>query len=114
MNILQLDWPEIRKLSLSDAHEIREQAKEMAISLQEKCELDDVLGIDCRRMKSKKHHTQNLLGKINSHIKSLNKAETFTSHKLRKILKEERQAKDLLIAEIKELKLKIKELESAQ
>lgn len=113
-NILQMDWPEIRKLSLDEAQDMRMTAKDMVLSYQSKCEIDDVMGVDCRRLKAKIYYTQQLLGKLNHHIKTINKSNIECQLSLRKKLKEEKAIKHRLIAEIKALKSRISELEKKQ
>lgn len=111
-NILQMDWPKVRKLSLDEAQDMRMTAKDMVLAYQSKCEIDDAMGIDCRRLKAKVYYTQQLLGKLNHHIKTINKADNECKDSLRKQLKEEKAIKQGMVAEIKQLKDRIAELEN--
>lgn len=124
-NILQMDWPKIRKLSLDEAQDMRMTAKDMVLAYQSKCEIDDAMGIDCRRLKAKVYYTQQLLGKLNHHIKTINKADNECKLSLRARLKEQKEIRNAMniemanikkdrlsmISEINQLKAKIKELE---
>ena len=95
-DILQMDWSKIRKLSLDEAHVVRVKAKGILFSYESKNEI---------------YLAQQLLGKLNHHIKTINKADNECKLSLRKQLKEEKAIKQGMVAEIKQLKAKIAELE---
>jgi chromosome segregation ATPase len=124
-DILKMDWPKIRRLTLDESHDVRMAAKDIILSSQSR--IENSAG-DCKAVKAAKadiHKSQQLLGKLNHHIKTINKADNQCKLSLRARLKEQKEARNAMsiemaeikkdrsnmINEINQLKDKIKELE---
>tara|TARA_B100000768_G_scaffold178799_1_gene195234 strand:- start:654 stop:1022 length:369 start_codon:yes stop_codon:yes gene_type:complete len=88
-DILKLDWQEIKKLSLDEAKEMQLVARDILLAT----DVGDEIGL-----------IHSLLGKLNNHIKLINKANHASKKSLASRLKEQKQARNAMKIEMEKIK----------
>lgn len=124
-DILIMNWEEIEELPLEKALEIQSISRDAILSYQSKCDSTDLSVADYRALKLRVSSIQNLLTKVNRHIKQARRHDHACRKSLMARLKEQKEARGFMnteisklksersgmICEIKALKLKIENLE---